>query len=219
LKKINKNKGESMKVNVINPFGIVVIEDVFTTKEKGEIFLELSEYVTEKKLLGPEQTGSATYEDGTLKKKNSAVFLDNLYPFDQRDLSSILKYSQQRLLSHKMKETLQEFNYFYGILGLANNHYTLVNYYEDSDYYDFHHDDSVFSILSFFFNEPKSFSGGNVIFKINEEEFEIEIKNNMSIFFPSFYSHKVLPVKMHENINSESVLGRFSIAHFVYILP
>jgi Rps23 Pro-64 3,4-dihydroxylase Tpa1-like proline 4-hydroxylase len=208
-----------MKISVIDPISVIILEDVFTEKEQKEIFSELCGYVKDGRLLTADQTYSATYEDGSLKKKNSAIYLDKIYSFDQRIESAILMNTEKILLSYGIKNDLQNYNLFYGILKLANNHFTLVNYYEDSDYYDFHHDASAFSTLSFFFEEPKKFSGGNVIFKVDNKEFEVDIKNNMSIFFPSFYEHKVVPIKMNSESNKGSVSGRFSIAQFIFVVP
>lgn len=208
-----------MKINTVGSTSIVVIEDVFEEEENKRIFSELCDLVKQKKLLVPEKTGSARYDDGSLKKKNSAVFLDDLYGPDERYFSAILRYTEEKLLSYEMKNKLQSYNNFYGILKSANNHFTLVNYYENSDYYDFHADLCAFSILSFFFEEPKNFSGGNVVFRVNDEEFEVEIKNNMSVFFPSFYEHKVIPIKMNNEGADDSVLGRFSIAQFIFVIP
>jgi Rps23 Pro-64 3,4-dihydroxylase Tpa1-like proline 4-hydroxylase len=208
-----------MKIKFIDPISIVVLEDVFTEEQQKDIFEELCSYVKEGRLLSPDQTGSATHEDGSLKKKNSAIFLDDIYLSEQRNNSAILVNTENSLISYDIKETLQSYNPLYGVLKSANRHFTLVNYYEDSDYYDFHHDLSAFSILSFFFKEPRSFSGGNIIFKLDNKEFEIEVKNNMSVFFPSFYEHRVVPVKMNSDKNKESVPGRFSIAQFIFIVP
>lgn len=206
-----------MKIYKTSPLDIVIIEDVFSEEQYDEILEELFFYVKEKILFDEKYTGSAKYDDGNLKKKNSSLFLDVLYPPEDRALSLILKHTENALLSDEFKENLQKQNILYGILKCANRHFTLVNYYENSDYYDYHFDESAFSTLSFFYKEPKSFSGGNIKFRVNDQEIDIEIKNNMSIVFPSFYEHRVVPISM-QSTESNNPLGRFSIAQFIFVV-
>jgi Rps23 Pro-64 3,4-dihydroxylase Tpa1-like proline 4-hydroxylase len=206
-----------MEIKIIDPIDIIVLEDVFEEKEEQEIFSELSSFVKRKMLLPPHQTGTAVREDGTAKKQNSAVLLDEVYMFNRNE-SSILNYLENCLLSLEMKNIFQEKIDFYGILKNANQHFTMANYYEDSDYYDFHKDNSVFSTLSYFFKEPRHFEGGNIVFAVKGQEIEIEVKNNMSIIFPSYYQHKVIPIKMSEK-SEEEALGRFSVAQFIFVNP
>ena len=206
-----------MEIKVVDPISLVVFENVFEESQRKEMFLELSDHVKEKSLLSPDKTGSAKNEDGSLKKKNSALFLDGLYESQQeRDKSAILRNTEDVLLSYEMKLKLKEINPFYGILNKVNKHFTLINYYEDSDFYDFHEDESAFSILTFLFKDPRSFSGGNVIFRVSGKEFEVKVKDNMSVIFPSCYEHKVIPIKMNQ-ISDKEPLGRFSIAQFLHV--
>lgn len=206
-----------MKLSAHKDIDILVIEDVFTEKEQSAIWNELSMIVKNNILLPPDQTGSARYENGSIKKKNSAIFLDELYTGYGRNISPIIKCTENLLLQES-KDEFQKANNFFGMMKKANLHFTLVNYYENSDHYDFHDDDCAFTILSYIFKEPKKFSGGNITFKENEdaEEIEIEVRNNMSIVFPSFYQHKVDRVIM-EREDMNKMLGRFSISQFLYI--
>lgn len=196
---------------------IVIAKNVFTQEEQQDIWNELHIMNKGEVFLPPEKTGSSTYADGSLKKRNSAVFLDELYTGTGRNLSPILRYTQ-KFFSDEAKDAIQHEKNIFGMIKKANVHFTLVNYYENSDYYDFHDDECAFTILSYFFQEPKRFKGGNIVFKENEkaQEVEIEIENNMSIIFPSFYQHKVIGLKM-EKEDMNKMLGRFSISQFVYI--
>lgn len=207
-----------MHIYSIEKLDIIIIENVFNQNEQNLIWIELDNYLQKNIFRGPEETGSATNPDGSLKKKNSSMFLDALYTQNGRLVSSILQITEKKLLSFETKKMLQEKNNIFGMLKAANSHTTLLNYYENSDYYDFHDDSSAFSILTYIFKEPKKFSGGDMIFKQKEdgEEVNIKIKNNMSIFFPSFYQHKVIPIDMKKEHQGKN-FGRFSIAQFIGI--
>lgn len=207
-----------MNIFSIENTEIVVLENVFLKNEIEDIWKELEIYSSKNIFLDSNKTGSAKNSEGSVQSKKSGIFLDSLYSNDGRNISSILSYTENNLLSLETKQYLQEANNIYGMLKNANCHFTLLNYYENSDYYDFHIDKSVFSILTYIFKEPKNFSGGNIIFKKNKqsEEIEIEVKSNISIFFPSFYLHKVTPIQMNEN-DSGKMMGRFSIAQFIHI--
>jgi len=196
---------------------IIIAKNVFTQKEQEDIWNELHTISNNNIFLPPEKTGSSTYADGSLKKKNSAIFLDELYTSTGRNLSAILNYTQ-RFFSEEIKNSIQNEKNIFGMMKKANCHATLVNYYENSDYYDFHDDECAFSILSYIFKEPRKFKGGNIVFKENEnaKEVEIQVENNMSIIFPSFYQHKVIGLKM-EKEDMGKMLGRFSVSQFIYI--
>lgn len=196
---------------------LIIAKNVFTQEEQENIWNELYLMANGGVFLPPEKTGSSTYADGSLKKRNSAVFLDELYTGSGRNLSSILRYTQ-RFFSEEIKKKIQDEKNIFGMIKKANCHFTLVNYYENSDYYDFHDDECAFTILSYIFEEPKNFKGGNIVFKENEKakEVEIEVESNMSIIFPSFYQHKVIGLKM-EKEDMGKMLGRFSISQFIYI--
>ena len=88
--------------------------------------------------------------------------------------------------------------------------YTLINYYENSDYYLEHHDDGILTILYWIYREPKRFEGGE--FYLQDEK--IELKNNRLIIFPSNIKHSVTEVRMDEE-HTDKKLGRFCISQFI----
>ena len=200
------------KIN--NPGDILIAKEVFSSEEISIMWDEIKYYYVRNFFYPPELTLSAKNDDGSLKKKNLSVFIDGLYNQESRRLSGILEFTEKRLLSKEIKNTMKEINPVHGIFSNANQHSTLLNYYENNDYYDYHADSSVYSILTYLFKEPKYFSGGEIIFNINNNEIKIDIDNNMSIIFPSSYQHMVLPVTMEKQYCNK-MLGRFSIAQFV----
>jgi len=204
------------KIDLDVKFDVLVLEDVYTEHQIVSIWKELDTFVEKDIFLSPDESGSAKYYDGKNKKKNRSVFIDEVYTKNYRGLSSVLTYPEQNLLSTDVKDMMAEINPCHGIFGLANQHSTLVSYYEKSDSYDFHHDLSAYSTLSYFFREPKSFTGGEILFKVNGEILELPVKNNMAIIFPSSYNHKVNEVDMNEDDLNKG-LGRFCISQFVGI--
>lgn len=202
------------KIN--SPGDFLIVNDVFSEQELSIMWNEISYYYNRKFFYPPELTSSAKNDDGSLKKKNISVFLDGLYNQESRSLSGVLEFTEKKLLSAEIKNAMEEINPVHGIFKNANQHSTLLNYYENTDYYDFHADSCAYSVLTYIFKEPKNFSGGEIVFSIGGSELTIDIENNMSIVFPSSYQHKVMPVVMEEGSRNK-MLGRFSIAQFVGI--
>lgn len=198
------------------PFDILILQNVYSDYEKERILSELEIMYLSNALQDPESSGTAVYDDGTPMKRNKALFLDNVYNQDYRFISPVLSYSESRLLSHEVKNEMYKINPSHGILFNATMHNTLVSYYENFDHYDFHKDASAYTFLSYLWKEPKKFSGGDIVFNINDQKFLIEIQNNMAIIFPSCYSHSVTEVKM-EKENLGKMYGRFCITNFIGI--
>jgi hypothetical protein len=92
----------------------------------------------------------------------------------------------------------------------------LLSYYENSDYYKPHNDITVFTILNYFFVEPKQFEGGNVrLFSCNSPKTaDIEIKNNRVIIIAGCTLHEVTKInsKLNDSLNGN---GRYCNAIFL----
>ena len=83
---------------------------------------------------------------------------------------------------------------------------------EDGDFYLPHVDASVYTVISYFWKEPKKFTGGNL--KLKDFDIEIEVKNNMVIYMPSVYVHEVTPIVMEEKSLG---YGRYSMSQFLFV--
>lgn len=191
------------------PHGVAVIENFYTENELKLIWKELDYLTSENLLLPPEKTGtSLDRETGKPRKENSGLFLDEYYK--NRNFSSILT------LNRKVFSVLNDEIYFqrpiFRYMATVNSDSTLLNYYEDNNYYKPHIDNCVYTVLTYFFKEPKQFSGGN--FRIVDYDLEFEIKNNMVIYMPSCYLHEALPVKMEQN---QKGYGRYCLSQFMFI--
>ena len=93
----------------------------------------------------------------------------------------------------------------------ATNYSALLSYYQDGDYYESHFDKSAMTILSYFFEEPKQFSGGNIVF--SDFNLELNLENNMVVIFPSCYQHEVKKIKMEGT--SFDKRGRYCVSQFL----
>jgi len=191
----------------------VVIDNVYTEDQVASIWKELT-YITDRsKLQPPDKTGSAA-TDGVLLKNNKALFLDEMYK--DYKFSPIISNGLEKFRSKELNDKLIEHNPMYKCFRHLNGFSTLVSYYEDSDYYAPHKDFSVFTVLTYFFKEPKHFEGGQItLFSENhEKKAEIEIMNNRSIIILSCTDHEVSEIRMKDKFTAYGGDGRYCISHF-----
>jgi len=197
-----------MKIEVFEePFPYIQIYNFYTDEELELIWKELNFILNEHNLASPSETGSAR-KDGVPLKSNQGIFLDSFY--ENRESSNILR------LNRKFFEVSEK------IFGKCNNWFlknfksnldwTLISYYENGDYYHKHTDIAFATCLTWLYQEPKSFEGGNLLFE--DYDIEIKIKNNSLIFFPSIIPHTVTKVSMDEKY-IDKLLGRICISQFI----
>ena len=188
---------------------IAVVEDFYSEDELKLIWRELEFY--QGKFLPSEFTEPALIEGiNKSKKQNKGLFLDQIYT-NKRHISNILTLNRN-IFNFDLRQKLTQLGPMFRVLNNCKQDGTLLSYYEDSDYYLPHFDESAMTILSYFFREPKSFSGGNIRF--GDFDITIEIKNNMLIFFPGVYEHEVDTIKMEEKDMNKN-LGRYCMAQFL----
>lgn len=190
------------------PFPYLLIRDFYDEEELQGIWEELKFFTYKNKLSAPNKTGQAS----PLAKKNSGVFLDEV--FSERRYSNILRANRKVFKSHIMK-MYADLHFTYENIMQVNFDTTLISYYEDSSYYKPHNDQAAITALTWFFKEPKEFTGGDLIFtKFNET---IEIENNMLLIFPSVVTHEVIPVQMVTDKTKFSGHGRYCMSQFMNI--
>lgn len=188
---------------------IVVCEDFYHESELNLIWEELNFIAKPSNLLPPEKTSAAVI-NGVIQKKNSGVFLDDVYA--DRKFSNILNLNRSIFGEDLVKELIK-FNPIFRHLANTNKDNTLVSYYENGDYYKPHTDACNITVLNYYFKEPKAFTGGN--FRFNDFNIEIEVKNNMTIFMPSCYLHEVTPI---EYLSDKPGYGRYCVSQFTYVV-
>lgn len=195
-----------------NPVDHLLIYNTFTDEELRLIWQELDFLTHPNKLKNPKDTKSAI-DNGEVIKKNRGIFLDELYA--DRNISNILTINR-KLLTWEIFKNLSNENFIISeTLKNINHDTTLISYYEDNHEYKFHHDTSFITIVSYFYKEPKAFSGGN-FFLLNDNS-KIDIFNNMSIVFFSAIPHAVEKVSIEYQLKSG--YGRYCMSQFLHIIP
>ena len=200
-----------MKITYYNdPDEHLIVENAYTSIEQKLIWQELDFLTDPKKLLkSSELTRSATDDNGIPLKQNYGVFLEEVY--SDTHYSNILEITKNKI-DHNL------FNYFpkglRDISKKANLVTTLLSYYESDDGYKPHTDQSVVTITSYFFREPKKFTGGELLLG----DKNIEIKNNMMVIFFGHNTHGVSTIQM---LNEQPFigLGRYCISQFLFVVP
>ena len=94
----------------------------------------------------------------------------------------------------------------------VNNDCTKVRYYHNGEYYEPHTDRSIqFLGFTYFYKEPKKFTGGELYFPKYDYEFDCE--NNSLIMFPGWVEHGVTEVKIQDSDYYDGQ-GRYAITSF-----
>lgn len=194
----------------INNLKAFVIDETFNTEEYSKIINECLFLCSPNKLLPPELTAAAKDNKGELKKSNKALFLNEAYK--NQDISDILTYGK-KIINKDLFDFFAENDYFYKIASSCRDVFTLLSYYEKSDYYKPHTDNATITFITWVYQEPKAFNGGELILNHNKS---IECVTNRTVIFPSFIKHEVTPVLMEEEKLNQK-MGRFTISQFFQI--
>ena len=189
-------------------FPLVVVDDFYSKEQVRLIWEELDFLCYKDKLRDPNQIRGATSK-GKIINKRSGIFLHHCY--SDPVVSNILKVNQKVL---KFKEDLfhKHESWFFKNYILDQGK-TLISYYENSDYYSLHTDTFVVTVLTWFFKEPKRFTGGELGLYADNQLSTIKLLNNRMVAFPSCIKHQVSELKMQEEYLGKK-LGRFCMTQF-----
>jgi len=201
-----------MNVKPLSNYGIVVVENTYDDIEQQRIWEDI-EIIKEKNLMkSPKDTGGAkNYFTGNYIKNNYGTYLNSLH--NTGVIKNILPLSEKIFSHPAIIEAVISLGPIYELYKLINNSGNLISYYENSDFYEPHIDQSVFTVLTWWYQKPKSWDGG--ILKFTDKNLEVEPLYNRSIIFPSCFRHEVSPVVMQNDSKS----GRYTISHFGFITP
>lgn len=189
----------------------LIVDDFFNQSELLSLWEELDTIQSKNALQPPSETAGAKGDDGTIIKKNSGIFLDDYY--ENREDSSILNMYDKFIcpeIYERFSTMSPEFKYAFYV----NFDRTLLNYYENSDYYKPHTDSAILTCLYWCYKEPKEFEGGDL--ELHDIGERISLKNNRLIIFPSTRVHAVTPLSM-EAVGEGK--GRYSISKFLFVYP
>jgi Rps23 Pro-64 3,4-dihydroxylase Tpa1-like proline 4-hydroxylase len=186
------------------PFLYVQIDNTYTEDELRLIFLEL-EFINSRKMMKPPEETFASKIDGSYVKKGSGLILDLTYT--DRNLSNILACNR-KLYNLNIPNILGDY------LKLISFDTTLVNYYDDGEYYNAHRDDSTLTAITILFQQPKVFTGGELNFPTYNHT--VECVFNRTYIFPGPVPHSVTNVSLLEEYRDKG-LGRYTINNFMCI--
>ena len=186
------------------PIPYLLVKNYFDDKDI-ELMLKELRFLTPKMTYSPPKD----MPDGT--KQNNQINLDNLY--EDRETSNIMNVMNKIYDDSKLIQTLNDMSWFYKVWGYTNTDATFVAYYENTDYYKAHRDIAIISIMYWLWEEPKSFTGGNV--HLTDYDIEIPLERNQLMIMPSSLYHAVDPIKMIGNNKKLSGMGRYCIIRFL----
>lgn len=193
----------------IDGLPVTTIDNLYSTNECDLIFEELN--FLHSKLKSPEDVNGpgTSYRDGIALKHNKGLFLDSCY--SDRSISNILQVNR-KIFSAEARNLLEKESTFFRYISLSNRDTTKIHYFSNGDYYSSHNDASLITVISWFYNSPKSFFGGDLIF---ENLVSVECLNNRVVVFPSCLYHEVEKVSIPSDLNGR--FGRYSISQFLSI--
>ncbi len=195
---------------------LLIIDNWYSSTEEKRIWKELNFYTESDKFEKAESTEIATNEKGEHLGEHYRVHLNKLYTREALKLkiSDILNYFSKLQTKEFLKAIKSCSPSFGKTFAETNTSFTLISYYENNHYYKPHHDSFFWTILIWFYKEPKSFIGGNLIFT-EFDNYVVECKHNRLIAFPSYYLHGVETIKIPEEKRGQG-LGRYTITHFFH---
>lgn len=190
---------------------VLLIKDFFTDEEKNRIVKEIEFLCVLDKLLGADHTGTARDEiTDEPKKRNTGLFLDTVYNI--RECSDILNLTK-KYFSNEMIDAVERESFYFKLLKRSNTDSTLLSYYENSDHYRSHEDQSEITIITYYWKTPKMFTGGNLSF--TDYNYTVELEPWDVIVFPSFMNHEVSKVEMLPGVQKNKLNGRVALSTFV----
>jgi len=192
-------------------FPYIIVDNTYNEHELDLIWEELNFLCYRDKLESNAKiAGSATRDDGSPKKNNMCIFLDSAY--GNRKFSNILKVNR-KFFDDGMSIIKNHPNWFFSQF-VCNRDTSLISYYENSNYYESHHDECIVTILTWFYKEPKKFNGGDINLHFEDKTIKIQCLNNRSLIIPSMINHSVDEIEMLED-DMNKKLGRICMSQFL----
>ena len=144
---------------VNDPFPHVLVDNVFPKELLPNINRDLIASRTQ--YLEPDKSGSARDQHGKAMKRNKAMFL----PHNESTLTQgVYDKFWGKDTMELFEQIPQQYDWWKHCFWRQNSHSFLVSEYSNGDCYPAHYDNSFFTILLWFYPEPKPFTGGDLIF-------------------------------------------------------
>jgi hypothetical protein len=195
---------------ITEPFPFLQIENLYSEDELKLIWQELEFLNHPHKLNPPEDTGTAVNnKTKELLKNNKGLFLDEVYA--KRNMSNIL-FLSSKLFLPEILQTFSKLSIGYETITRTNSDKTMISYYENGGYYKPHKDGAIYTAITWFYKEPKAFTGGDFYF--TDYDLKIKIQNNITVLFPSCVTHHVDEVIFNNELPG---YGRYAVTQFLYL--
>lgn len=187
-------------------FPIRIIDEYFTQQELYSISKELDELYNSDQLVYPNENNK--WMDDPQKVKS--VGLDTLYE-GKRTESAILQCTRKILSGGG--SLLKSSKSFYFRDFECDRDTTIVSLYKDGDQWNTHKDASIVTAIIFLYDDPKTFTGAELIFP--DYEVGVETISNRIVLFPSFVAHEITPLVMEHGRGMWTFTQYLSINEFV----
>ena len=195
------------------PFPHMIIDNFYNEKELELVWEELNFYTKPGKLLEAKDYGGVV---GYTNAK--ALMLDSVYKDysnndgnNYRNLSNILTVNR-KLFTSGVLDAFAGIHDCCSIANQSNSDTTKIRYYHDGEGYDPHTDKGFqFLAFSYYYKEPKKFTGGQLYFP--KYDYEVPCDNNSMIIFPGWVEHGVREVKIEDSDYFDG-WGRYAITSF-----
>jgi len=198
---------------ISEPFPHMIIRKTFDEQELKLIWRELEFLNTPHKMNRPDRNGTAVDQlTGLPLSNNYSLFLNGAYT--DPSISDILRINK-KVVDPGITNAFASLSPLVGHIKHINTHTTKIRYYETGEYYRGHHDTARFTAVSYFFKEPKSFTGGD--FHFDEYDYTVPVENNMTIIFVGCILHSTTELKMTDNKERFSGYGRYAMTQFLNI--
>ena len=200
------------------PFPHLIIDNFYNEKELELVWEELNFYTKPGKLLEAKDYGGVV---GYTNAK--ALMLDAVYKNysnnngnNYRNLSNILTVNR-KLFTSGVLDAFANIHDCCCIANQSNSDTTKIRYYHNGEGYDPHTDKGFqFLAFSYFYKEPKKFTGGQLYFP--KYDYEISCDNNSMIIFPGWVEHGVREVNIKDSDYFDG-WGRYAITSFFGFKP
>ena len=170
----------------LDPFPHVLLEDFYTEGEMKTVMEETRNLNPH--LLPPEMSGTARHkETGQPLKYNSGLFLTDAMP--NSEIAGLAR-------RHMFQELVEQVDcpWWASQWRQCNSQSWMLSRYTDGQYYNAHVDLSQFTMLIWYYKEPKPFTGGDLVFP-DYDNYTIPCNNNTGIIFYGAMRHEVPPVR------------------------
>ena len=183
---------------------------MYSEEELRLIWQELDFLTYSSKLADPSVYLGAKDSLGNYLSNAKALLLDSIYT--QREYSNILTINR-KLFKEGYIQLFSELSPHLKYTPSVNSDITKLRYYQNGEYYKPHTDFGYPCLsLSYFYREPKQFSGGELFFPSHGYEFDCS--HNSMILFPGYVEHGVKMVETDEIPYSGN--SRYCMTQFLF---